>query len=242
MKLNSFEENIHSNVFFLVSLLFACFVFTTSNYYCFLVLYLFSLILALIQGVSIDRILVTMFTSFVFSFFCAYFILFFPNEKYAQSEMIRFFEKDFPKELALNQFRVFIQVGLVSNISFLYMRIIKFEKVMIYLMKKKWISAHLGYPILLALNSIEMLKTEYEKININAKMRGFNLLQKINMLFPLLVYAIRHADRGAMSLITRGLNEEKAYYFDVSLALIDKILMLIFIILVFVCTAYQFFL
>lgn len=87
-----------------------------------------------------------------------------------------------------------------------------------------------------------MLKTEFDKIKINAKMRGFNFFQRINMLFPLLVYAIRHADRGAMSLITRGLSEDKAYFFESSLTLSDKILMLIFILLVFVCTAYQFFL
>jgi len=242
MKLGSFKENIHSVVLLLIALIFAVFVFLTKNYYCFLFVYLFCLLISLIQGIRIGKLLLIMFTSFVFSFFCAYFILFFPNEKYSQGEMINFFAKEYPKELVINQFRVFIQVGIVSNISFIYMRMIKFEKVMIYFMQKKFISAYLGYPVLLALNSVEMLKTEFDKIKINAKMRGFNFFKRINMLFPLLVYAIRHADRGAMSLITRGLNEDKAYFFESSLTLSDKILMLIFILLVFVCTAYQFFL
>jgi energy-coupling factor transporter transmembrane protein EcfT len=142
-----------------------------------------------------------------------------------------------PKALVVNQFKVFLQVGLVSSVSFLSMRLIKFEKLLIFLMQNKWIGAYLGYPILLALNSVKLLKSEFEKIKLNVKMRKLAPWQRINLIFPLLVFAIRHADRGALSLITRGLNEEKFYYFEVDLKVIDKIIILLFCLIVLVCTA-----
>ena len=178
----------------------------------------------------------------MFSFFCAYFVVFFPNEKYANGEMLNWYFKLVPKELVLNQFRVFLQVGMISNISFLSMRSIKFEKLMLYFMQNKWISATIGYPILLALNSMSLIKSEFGKIKINAKMRGVSFFQRTNMLFPLLVFAVRHADRGALSLITRGLNEDKLYYFDVELTKIDYFTLIMFIVLIFICTALQIFL
>jgi len=242
MKLHSFDEKIHSLVFVIINVVFVIYVFSSKNYYYLLRPYLFSLVLMYIQNRNGMRIVFTIFGSFVFSFFCAYFVVFFPNEKYANGEMLNWYFKLVPKELVLNQFRVFLQVGMISNISFLSMRSIKFEKLMLYFMQNKWISATIGYPILLALNSMSLIKSEFGKIKINAKMRGLRFFQRINMLFPLLVFAVRHADRGALSLITRGLNEDKLYYFDVDLTKIDQIIIIIFIMLVFVCTALQFFL
>ena len=92
-------------------------------------------------------------------------------------------------------------------------------------------SAKLGYPLLLAFNSVSLLRAEYQKIQINAKFRNISLVERWNTLFPLLVFAIRHADRGAMSLITRGLNENKSYYFEVKLMKRDLMVFIGFLIL-----------
>lgn len=236
-RLNSFEENIHSLVIFIIVFIFAIFVFLTNNYYKYILIYFICMGILYFQKTSLKVILETVVISFIFSFFCAYFIVIFPHAKYANTEMITWKMLNVPKALVVNQFKVFLQVGLVSSVSFLSMRLIKFEKLLIFLMQNKWIGAYLGYPILLALNSVKLLKSEFEKIKLNVKMRKLAPWQRINLIFPLLVFAIRHADRGALSLITRGLNEEKFYYFEVDLKVIDKIIILMFCLIVLVCTA-----
>jgi energy-coupling factor transporter transmembrane protein EcfT len=69
-----------------------------------------------------------------------------------------------------------------------------------------------GYPLILAINSLQLLKREQERIAFNAKLRGLKWHQCYLVFFPLLVFAIRHSERGAMALVTRGLNPHKLFY------------------------------
>jgi energy-coupling factor transporter transmembrane protein EcfT len=79
-----------------------------------------------------------------------------------------------------------------------------------------------GYPILLALNSIALFKEEYDRIKINARLRDLPFKDQFMLFFPLLVFAIRHSQRGALSLVTRGLNQQKTFYFSYGLSFDDK--------------------
>jgi energy-coupling factor transporter transmembrane protein EcfT len=68
-----------------------------------------------------------------------------------------------------------------------------------------------GHSLLIATNSIILLKEEYARLRLNLIMRGFSVWQRHLVLFPLLTFAIRQAERGALSLVTRGLNPQKTY-------------------------------
>jgi hypothetical protein len=97
----------------------------------------------------------------------------------------------------------------VSTFSF---SAVDFDKVFIYLMATRKIKTIWGYPLILAINSLQLLKREQERIAFNTKLRGLKWHQRYLVFFPLLVFAIRHSERGAMALVTRGLNPHKLFY------------------------------
>lgn len=105
-------------------------------------------------------------------------------------------------------FRLFF-LFFVSMLSF---AVIDFDKIFVYLMSTKKMKVNWGYPMLLAMNSLQLLKTEQERIAYNARLRNLKWHQRYLVFFPLLVFAIRHSERGAMALVTRGLNPDKVFY------------------------------
>jgi len=127
-------------------------------------------------------------------------------------------------------FKLFF-VTLVSMSSGI---VIDYSKVILYLMVNKRLKLLWGYPILLSINSISLFKEEFERIKINAKMRSLPILDRLNILFSLLVFAIRHSQRGALSLVTRGLDESKSFYFSYNTSCVDKMRFRIFLILYFI--------
>jgi energy-coupling factor transporter transmembrane protein EcfT len=119
-----------------------------------------------------------------------------------------FYTSDGPKQILEYSLRMFYLFS-ISMLSFLS---VDFDKLFIYLMASDKIKTIWGYPLLLAINSLQLLKEEQERISFNAKLRGLKWHQRYLLLFPLLVFAIRHSERGAMALSTRGLNPNKLYY------------------------------
>lgn len=124
-----------------------------------------------------------------------------------------------------NFFQLFVltnRLFLMFFISYASSLVVDWEKLILFFMSKNKLSKALGYPILIGLNSMTHLKQELEKIEINFKFKGIEQYKKIYMLFPLLVYAIRHSQRGAMALVSRGLNEDKKFYFNYDLNEFDR--------------------
>jgi energy-coupling factor transporter transmembrane protein EcfT len=80
----------------------------------------------------------------------------------------------------------------------------------------------MGYPLLIAMNSILLFKEEFDRIKLSAKFRGLGLKDRLFALFPLLVFAIRHSQRGSLSLVTRGLNPNKSFYFGYEISIQDR--------------------
>jgi energy-coupling factor transporter transmembrane protein EcfT len=105
---------------------------------------------------------------------------------------------------------------------------IDYTRVLMHLMVQKRLKLFLGYPILLAINSIALFKDEFERIKINARLRELPIKDKLSLFFPLLVFAIRHSQRGALSLVTRGLNQKKSFYFTYDVSAGDKQLLFLF--------------
>jgi energy-coupling factor transporter transmembrane protein EcfT len=223
MKLKSFDESIHSVILLVLTIIGIVYFFIISNFIYYLPVAAFLLVMYFINDVSLRKIIKGIVIGIVLSFFCAYFILLFPNEKIPYDVLLK------------KQTSVFIRVGTISIISYLSLFAINFEKIMIYLLKKKKISANYGYPLLLAFSSVSQLKSEMKKIKINARLRNLPWQDRVNVYFPLLVYAIRHADRGAMALITRGLNEDKYYYFEIEIKTKDQSLLSFGMIFILIC-------
>ena len=61
------------------------------------------------------------------------------------------------------------------------------------------------------------MRTEIRRIMLSARLRGLSWRERFLQWLPILIFALRHATRGAMSLRARGLNEhsqQKTFYYD----------------------------
>ena len=105
-----------------------------------------------------------------------------------------------------------IRLYFLFSVSMFSFAAIEFDKVFTYLMATKKLKVTWGYSMFIAMNSLQLLKKEQERINFNAKLRGVKWHQRYLTFFPLLVFAIRHSERGAMALVTRGINPDKLFY------------------------------
>lgn len=109
-------------------------------------------------------------------------------------------------------------------------RFINYTKVIMYLIIHQGLKVLWGYPLMIALNSIVLFKEEYEKIKLSGRLRNLSAKDKVGLLFPLLVFAIRHSQRGSLSLVTRGLHPSKSFYFSYETTRKDKTKFLSFIV------------
>lgn len=234
MKLNNFDENIHSLIILAITLMAIFSFFINSHPSLNIPLSLALFIIYQRNNVGLKSLLKIIIGGLFFSLFCSYFILFVPAADFQNGNQIHFLGLTVSEALLKKQTHIFLKLATLSIISLSSIMAINFEKIMIYFMSNKIINVNLGYPLLLAFNSISLIKSEFEKIRINARFRRLSIAKQINIFFPLLVYSIRHADRGALSLITRGLNENKTFYFSTELRLKDKILFFVFLIIIII--------
>lgn len=188
------------------------------------------------NGLKFKIVLNLFFISLFFSF--TFFVLgiLYPTTRYLQGELITIFGGQFYllalKQGLSNMFRLF----LVSFISMASVYALSYEKVILWMLQSRMISTQVGYPILIALNAISLFKSEFQKMKMSLRLRGIKHFQFIYTLFPLLVFSVRQSQRGALSLITRGMNQNKTYYFDYSIKKNDMMLLVVmFIYIVGVC-------
>ena len=142
--------------------------------------------------------------------------LIYPAERLQNGEEINIFNVLIYKNVLENALLNFLRIMLLSHLSMVSGLVINYTKVILFLVQSKKMKAKIGYPLLIAINSVELFKSEYLRIKIALKFRGLSKWRQHFVIFPLLVFAIRHSQRGALSLVTRGLNEEKNYYYDYS--------------------------
>lgn len=133
------------------------------------------------------------------------------------------------------------RIVFIATLSMCSGLVINYTKVFLHLMIHKGLKLVLGYPILLALNSIALFKNEMDRLRIIAKQREINFKDRMGFFFPLLVFAIRHSQRGSFALVTRGLNEEKSFYFGYELSIRDRFFLLCFFLLYFILISIIFF-
>jgi hypothetical protein len=160
--------------------------------------------------------------AFLFSFGLFLLNILYPAKELQTREIYHFSKLIFYQASLMTALSSMIRLFLVSFLSMSSGAVIDYTKVVLHLIVHKGLKLFWGYPILLAINSIALFKEEFERIRINARLRDLPWQDQFSLFFPLLVFAIRHSQRGALSLVTRGLNHQKSFYFSYDLSNWDK--------------------
>jgi energy-coupling factor transporter transmembrane protein EcfT len=172
--------------------------------------------------------------AFSFSFMFLLLNILYPGEKLKIGDQYLIGNFSFYEAALLNGLKNFARLFLLSLVSMSSIYAIIYTKVILFLIIHKGLKVFMGYPLLIALNSILLFKEEFERIRLSARFRGLGWWDRIFTLFPLLIFAIRHSQRGSLSLVTRGLNPNKSFYFGYDLVTHDRSIIRYFY-LAFVC-------
>ena len=160
--------------------------------------------------------------------------LLYPGAEFKVGEQISFLGFVIYKKALIHGLYNCARLFMLSLVSMSSTYSITYTKVILHLIIHKGLKVVMGYPLLIALNSIILFKDEFERIRLSAKFRGLGWWDRIFTLFPLLVFAIRHSQRGSLSLVTRGLNPNKSFYFGYNLVPNDRKWLRSFIV-VYIC-------
>lgn len=224
-------EFIHSWYLFLMTMLSLVFLLASSVLPANFILSLFILYLFRKNGLKNKTLIKLGIFAFFFSGMFLLLNMLYPSEKYRSGVEVLIFGKSFYRAALMNGLHNFSRLFMLSLVSMSSTFAITYTKMILYLVIHKGLKVFMGYPLLIALNSILMFKEEFDRIRLSAKFRGLGWWDRLFVLFPLLVFAIRHSQRGSLSLVTRGLNPNKSFYFGYELSLSDRKWMGIFIIL-----------
>lgn len=170
----------------------------------------------------------------IFSSMFLFLNLLYPGEKLQVGDQISIGQFTFYKAALMNGLINFARLFMLSLVSMCSTYAIIYTKVILYLIIHKGLKVIMGYPLLIALNSILLFKEEFDRIRLSARFRGLGWWDRLFVLFPLLVFAIRHSQRGSLSLVTRGLNPNKSFYFGYDIVPNDRKWLRVFF-LMFIC-------
>ena len=123
----------------------------------------------------------------------------------------------FPNPEKAFDIAVFIRLFFISTLSVSSLEVLHGEVILLYLAQKKKFPVMLIYPLLFSLSSINLFKQKFELYRLNHQMRQTKGWVLPKMLFQFLVFTLRFSESGALSLIARGLSENKFYYYDFSI-------------------------
>jgi energy-coupling factor transporter transmembrane protein EcfT len=215
-------EYIHSWYLLIMSVFGLIFLLASSVIPLNLIVAFFLLFLYKKNGLTNSTLIKLGIFAFCFAFLFLLLNILYPGEKLQIGEKILIFHKAFYKAVLKNGLSNFFRLFLLSLVSMSSSYAISYTKVILHLIIHKGLKVFMGYPLLIALNSILLFKEEFDRIRLSARFRGLGWWDRLFVLFPLLVFAIRHSQRGSLSLVTRGLNPNKNFYFRYDLTLSDR--------------------
>ena len=216
------KEYIHSWYLFIMTFLGLIFLLASSVLPLNLLMAIILMFLYVKNGLQKSTLFKLMAFAFSFSFLFLLLNLLYPGEKFQHGEELLILNMPVYKAALINGLRTFSKLFLLSLVSMSSTLGITYTKVILHLIIHKGLKVVMGYPLLIALNSILLFKEEFARIRISAKFRGLGWWDRLFVLFPLLVFAIRHSQRGSLSLVTRGLNPNKSFYFGYELTTSDR--------------------
>jgi hypothetical protein len=237
---NSSETQIHSLYLFVMAALGLLFILISKYVLLSVAIYFFTLTIFFLNGLEPKSYLKILIAATLFSF--TYFLL---SQIYPAAELkdtltfrlgwISFYHKSLNHGLLQ-----VVRLGLLTSLSMASGLVVDYTKILMSFMQRKKIPLLLGYPIILALNSIVLLKNELNRIKMISFQRKLPLFTRIFPFFPLLVFAIRHSQRGALALVTRGLSENKTFYFNYQAQKSDRFFLLFFMLVYFTLVGLNF--
>lgn len=174
------------------------------------------------NGLTYKVMFKLMIYALIFSSMFLFLNVLYPSVEFRVGEQITFLGFTFYKVALKNGLINCARLFMLSLVSMSSTYAIIYTKVILHLIIHKGLKVVMGYPLLIALNSIILFKEEFERIRLSAKFRGLGWWDRIFTIFPLLVFAIRHSQRGSLSLVTRGLNPNKSFYFGYNLVPSDR--------------------
>lgn len=112
---------------------------------------------------------------------------------------------------------IFIRLFFVSTLSVSSLAVIHGEVILLYLAQQKKLPVLLVYPLLFSLSAMGLFKQKFDLYRLNHRLRETKGWVLPKILFQFLVFTLRFSESGALSLIARGLSENKLYYYDFSI-------------------------
>ena len=104
-------------------------------------------------------------------------------------------------------------------------KMLNLRDVVSFALQRGWLSMNIAYALQLGFGSIELMRAEIRRIMLSATLRGLNWRDKFLQWLPILIFALRHATRGAMSLRARGLRVDsvrKTFYYNYQSTITQK--------------------
>ncbi|WP_409477692.1 hypothetical protein [Pseudobdellovibrio sp. HCB154] len=194
-----YPEKIHSAISALVLCVVLIGLFVFSQPLVMLVLFGFTVVYFLYLGLSVLRFIKISLYTASFTALYLFMVLLFPN-------VHRAFD-----------ISVFIRLFFVSTLSVSSLEVIYGEVILLYLAQHKKCPVMLIYPLLFSLSSIGLFKQKFELYRLNHQLRQTKGWVLPKILFQFLVFTLKFSESGALSLIARGLSENKFYYYDFSI-------------------------
>jgi hypothetical protein len=194
-----------------------------------------------INGLCLRTFLKLILSALIFSF--GFFLLsqIYPAREFQDFVLYRIGIFEFYRASLIHGLNQWAKLALLTTLSMTSGVVVDYTKILMSLMQNETLPLRLGYPLILAMNSIVLLSEEMNRIKMLARQRKLPFMKRIFPFFSLMVFAIRHSQRGALALVTRGLNEKKSFYFDYETSKYDRFYLLFYLLLYFTLVSLNFF-
>ena len=107
--------------------------------------------------------------------------------------------------------QILLRVTTMTWVALMSGKMLNLRDVVSFALQRGWLSMNIAYALQLGFGSIELMRAEIRRIMLSATLRGLTWRQKFLQWLPILIFALRHATRGAMSLRARGLRVDSAH-------------------------------
>ena len=113
--------------------------------------------------------------------------------------------------------QILLRVTTMTWVALMSGTMVNLRDVVSTALQRHWLSMNVAYALQLGFGAIGLMRAEIKRIMLSAKLRGLTWRERFLQWLPILIFALRHATRGAMSLRARGLAEheaKKTFYYD----------------------------
>lgn len=220
------KEKIHSMVLGILTFVGLIFILLPSTPQFKVGTWLIVLGLYFYKGLKLKTALRLILYALFFSVMFLVLFLLYPSERHVSGEDIVIYKYSVNSGVLKEAISSFLRIAALSHLSMASSIVISYSHIILLLLSKGKIRSTIGYPLMVALNSINLFKDEFNRIKLANKFRGLGTYRSLFIVFPLLVFAIRHSQRGALSLVTRGINTKKRYYYNYDMNSLDYFILI----------------